>query len=282
MLETCPRTQKPESPCRRSRSWSPRARCSRAASYYAWQAWFGQDRDGREPGHGGGRARRSRGHRHRDRHAAAQGFRRRRHAGLRAAEEAARGQSAPSSRRDSCWPRSTPRSTRPRSTATARSCSTSGRSSPTGRRSSSSPQLQFTRQQNLTARTPPRPTRCRAPRRREQSALAQVDGDPGADRADRIHAARRRGQPRLHQDLRADGRHRRVADGEAGPDAERQPAGADHPAHRRSFDDDGVDPGVRGRRAEAARRHGRLLHHAGRRQPPALGKLRQILPTPTS
>ena len=44
-----------------------------------------------------------------------------------------------------------------------------------------------------------------------RSAGAQVEMLEGADPADRIDAARRRGQPRLHQDLRADGGHRRLA-----------------------------------------------------------------------
>ena len=82
------------------------------------------------------------------------------------------------------------------------------------------------------------------------------------------------------QDLRADGRHRVVDPGETGPDAERQSAGADHPAHRRPLDHDGLDAGVGSRRAELELGMDAYFTTLGRPTGAGPGKLRQILPTP--
>ncbi len=222
-------------------------------------------------------ARQPRRHGHRDRDAPAQGLRRRRHAGLRAAEEAARGhrrhrQGRTAPRRDR--PLGLPGQGRRRSRAAAQPAGAARRPAGAARaRANCSSRASRT----STARTQPRPTRCKAPRRPQQSALAQVNAIRAQIQQTAVDPARRRGEPRLHQDLCADRGHRRLAGGEAGPDAERQPAGAHRHAHRGPVDDDGAGPGFGGRRAEAARRHGRLLHHAGRRQPPLL---RQAAPDP--
>ena len=141
------------------------------------------------------------------------GLRRRRHAGLRAARRSCWWTSAPSSRRGSCSPRSTPRSTRPRSTATRRSCSTSRRSSPTSRRSSRSPSCSSTRQQNLMRENATTADALQSAEAARKSAAGPDRFDQGADAADasRRCAATRRtsATPRSMRRLRAPSSRRR-------------------------------------------------------------------------
>ena len=81
-----------------------------------------------------------------------------------------------------------------------------------------------------------------------ESAKAQIDALKAQIEQTRSTLRGDEANLELHQDLRADGRHRGLAEREAGPDAERQPVGADRRAHRRSVDDDGADAGLRSRR----------------------------------
>ena len=103
-----------------------------------------------------------------------------------------------------------------------------------------------------------------APRR-----VAQIDVAEGADPADRIDAARRRGEPRLHQDLRADVRarwcRRRAKQGQT------LNANQQAPIVMRIADLSTMTVQTQVSEADvlaAARRHGRLLHHARQRRAP--------------
>ncbi len=78
-----------------------------------------------------------------------------------------------------------------------------------------------------------------------------------------LEAGGQQDQFELHQDLRADGWHGRVAIGERGPDNQRQPDGARHCPDRQSVDHDGEGAGGGGGYFAPLCRYADVFHGAG-------------------
>ena len=114
------------------------------------------------------------------------------------------------SRKASSSPRTTRRSSKPRSAPRARPSRASRPSSPSGARTRSSRSPSRSGRKPSLTRRLPAPTR-RAGCGRGKNRRRPGRCPPGADRENGIDAEGRRGEPALHQDLRAHGRNDRHA-----------------------------------------------------------------------